>query len=159
MMMRKLLTAMVWVCAFTFATMPASLAMAQSEPRKATDANALYRRLGGYDGIAALVDTAFPRVATHPELVHLFRGHALDTNIRQRQLIIDRLCHDTGGPCAYTGRALKVVHTNLKISARQWDTFIEIIAGALDELKVSAKEKAELLELFSKRYRAETVGL
>ncbi len=119
----------------------------------------LYRRLGGYDGIAALVDTAFPRVATHPELVHLFRGHALDTNIRQRQLIIDRICHDTGGPCAYAGRALKVVHTNLKISARQWDTFIEIISGTLDELKVPAREKAEVLDLFRQRYRPDTVGL
>jgi hemoglobin len=119
----------------------------------------LYQRIGGYDRIAALVDTAFPRVASHPELNHLFRGHALDTNIRQRQLIIDRLCHDSGGPCAYTGRPLRTVHTNLKISAAQWEVFIKIIGDALQELKFGDAERREFLELFRTRYRGETIDL
>ena len=33
-------------------------------------ADTLYQRLGGYDAIAGFVDTAFPRVATNPQLSH-----------------------------------------------------------------------------------------
>jgi hypothetical protein len=36
----------------------------------------LYRRLGGYDGIAALTDDLFARVATDPQLSHFFKGIA-----------------------------------------------------------------------------------
>lgn len=118
----------------------------------------LYQRLGAYDGIAAFVDLAFPRVATHPDLAHLFRGHAMDTNIRQRQLIIDRFCHDTGGPCAYTGRSLLTVHTGLRITGEEWETFVGIIGAALRERDVAEADRREFLELFD-GYREETVGL
>ena len=117
----------------------------------------LYQRLGGYDRIAAFVDTAFPRVAKHPDLMHLFRGHSMDSNVRQRQLIIDRLCHDTGGPCAYTGRPLTTVHENLKITAAQFEEFMKIIEQAAQELTIVDPERREFLEIFRSRYRGETV--
>jgi hemoglobin len=119
----------------------------------------LYQRLGGYDRIAAFVDTAFPQVAKHPDLMHLFRGHSMDSNVRQRQLIIDQLCHDTGGPCAYTGRPLKTVHENLKITAAQWEAFMKIIEQTAQELKIVDPERREFLEIFRSRYRGETVDL
>ena len=132
-------------------------AAAQSSGGAGSKVPTLYQRLGGYDRIAAFVDTAFPRVAKHPDLVHLFRGHAMDSNIRQRQLIIDRLCHDTGGPCAYTGRPLTTVHENLKITDAQWLVFMKIIEQALQEVTSVDPERRELLEIFRSRYRGETV--
>ena len=130
---------------------------AQSPDRAGSKAPTLYQRLGGYDRIAAFVDTAFPRVAKHPDLMHLFRGHSMDSNIRQRQLIIDRLCHDMGGPCAYTGRPLTTVHENLKITAAQWEVFMKIIEQAAQELTIRDPERREFLEIFRTRYRGETV--
>jgi hemoglobin len=132
-------------------------AVAQSPDRAVSRAPTLYQRLGGYDRIAAFVDTAFPRVAKHPALVHLFRGHSVDSNVRQRQLIIDRLCHDTGGPCAYTGRPLPTVHENLKITAAQWEAFMKIIEQAAQEHAIVDPERREFLEIFRSRYRGETV--
>jgi hemoglobin len=132
-------------------------AAAQNPDRAGAKSPTLYQRLGGYDRIAAFVDTAFPRVAKHPELVHLFRGHSMDSNVRQRQLIIDRLCHDTGGPCAYTGRPLPTVHENLRITAAQWEAFMKIIDGAAQELSFGDPDRREFLELFRSRYRGETV--
>ena len=92
----------------------------------------LYHRLGGYDAIAGFVDTAFPRVAAHPQLNHLFRGHAQISQLRQRQLIVDTLCHDSGGPCLYTGRDLRLVHVGLNISAAEWKTFLGVLSKAMD---------------------------
>jgi hemoglobin len=117
----------------------------------------LYERIGRYDRIATFVDTAFPRVATHPQLRRLFQGHARDSQVRQRQLIIDALCQATGGPCAYTGRPMKPVHTGLGITSSDWTVFVGILGGALDELKFGAAEKKEFLALLDERFRPDVV--
>jgi hemoglobin len=124
---------------------------------QAKAADSLYKRLGGYDAIAGFVDTAFPRVAAHPELNHLFRGHAVDSQMRQRQLIVDSICNAAGGPCLYTGRPMKPVHVGLGITGAQWDTFMKIIQTAADERKFGAAEKKEFLELFAKQFRPAVV--
>lgn len=117
----------------------------------------LYARLGGYDFLARFVDTAFPRVATEPRLQRLFRGHSTDSQMRQRQLIIDALCSVTGGPCLYIGRDLTTVHQGLGITADDWTAFVEIIRGALTELKLHPGLRDEFLEMFEQRLRATVV--
>lgn len=123
----------------------------------AAAAETLYRRLGGYDAIADFVDTAFPRVAAHPELKHLFRGHSQDSQLRQRQLIVDALCAAAGGPCIYIGREMRSVHVGLGITGAQWATFMGIIASTAAERRWSEADRKEFLELFAKRFRAEVV--
>jgi hemoglobin len=113
----------------------------------------LYERMGRYDRIATFVDAAFPRVARHPQLRRLFQGHARDSQVRQRQLIIDALCQATGGPCAYTGRPMKPVHTGLGITAADWTVFVGILGSALDELKIGAAEKSEFLAMLDERFQ------
>lgn len=120
-------------------------------------AETLYTRIGGYDAIARFVDSAFPRVAGHPELAHLFRGHSQDSQIRQRQLIVDALCQAAGGPCFYVGRPMKPVHTGLAITGAQWDTFMKIISNAANERKFTEADKKEFLDLFARRFRPDVV--
>jgi hemoglobin len=125
--------------------------------QSALAADTLYQRLGGYDAIAGFVDTAFPRVASHPELAHLFRGHAQDSQMRQRQLIVDALCQAAGGPCFYLGRPMKPVHAGLGITGAQWDTFMKVIGSAANErVRVDADRK-EFLELFARRFKPDVV--
>lgn len=120
-------------------------------------ADTLYQRLGGYDAIAGFVDTAFPRVASHPQLTHLFRGHSVDSQRRQRQLIVDALCQATGGPCMYTGRDMKPVHVGLGITSEQWNTFMTIISAAAAERDFGEAERKEFLALFARQFRADVV--
>lgn len=117
----------------------------------------LYQRLGGYDFLARFVDTAFPRVAGNPQLRRLFQGHSRDSQMRQRQLIVDMLCQATGGPCAYIGRRMREVHTGLGITPSDWDTFLGIIRGALDEFRVPPVERNEFLTIFTERFRPDVV--
>lgn len=123
----------------------------------AAAAETLYQRLGGYDAIAGFVDTAFPRVEAHPELRHLFRGHSQDSQLRQRQLIVDALCAAAGGPCIYIGREMSSVHVGLGITDAQWTTFMGIIVSTAAERRWSEADRKEFLELFAKRFRAEVV--
>jgi hemoglobin len=153
-MIRRLLLALGGVAVLAWlGTVPAH---SQDRPLSPTPPT-LYSRLGGYDGIAKFVDTAFPRVATHAQLRRLFQGHARDSQVRQRQLIVDALCRACGGPCAYTGRAMKPVHTGLGISSSDWTVFIGILGGALDDLKVSPSDRKEFLGLLERRFRPDVV--
>jgi hemoglobin len=126
-------------------------------PMPAYAAETLYKRLGGYDAIAGFVDTAFPRVAKDPQLTHLFRGHSVESQRRQRQLIVDALCEASGGPCLYTGRDMKPVHVGLGISDAQWASFMKIISAAAVERGFGDAEKAEFLSLFAKRFKPDVV--
>ena len=127
-----------------------------SLPSLAQAQSTLYERLGGYDAIAGFVDLAFPRVSTHPELAHFFRGHSTDSQLRQRQLIVDALCHATGGPCIYIGRPMKPVHDGLGISAEHWQVFLGIITTAIEERQFPEAEKKAFLAIFE-RFRPEVV--
>ena len=103
----------------------------------------LYQRLGGYDGIHAYVALVFPRVAQHPALVHMFRGHGKDSQQRQFQLVVELICQKTGGPCAYIGRPMPPVHDGLGITEAHWATFMTIIEDGLAERKYPPDVRAE----------------
>ena len=116
-------------------------------------APSLYQRVGGYDFIARFVDTAFPRVAAHPQLRRMFQGHSVDSQLRQRQLIVDALCKEMGGPCLYLGRPMKPVHEGLRITDSDWSVFMGIISGTLVELKVAERERSDWVALFDRAFR------
>ena len=117
----------------------------------------LYQRVGGYDVIAKFVDTAFPRVAAQPQLHRLFLGHSIDSQLKQRQLIVDALCKEMGGPCLYIGRPMKPLHEGLNITDSDWTEFMKIITATLVELKVPQHEQRDWIALFEQKFRPDIV--
>lgn len=105
----------------------------------------LYKRLGGYDALAAVTDDFIGRLATDKGLGKFFVGLSNDSKKRVRQHVIDFLCKATGGPCAYTGRDMKTVHEGLMITKKEWDVSVKHLIETLDKFKVPAKEKNEVL--------------
>ena len=81
----------------------------------------LYKRLGGYDAIAALTDDFIGRLATDPRLSKFFTGLNDTSKARVRQHVVDLLCHTTGGPCVYLGQDMKP-RTKASISRRPTGT-------------------------------------
>lgn len=110
--------------------------------------SSLYERLGGYDGIASYIALVFPRVAQHPELVHMFRGHGKDSQQRQFQLVVELICQKTGGPCAYIGRPMPPVHDGLGITEANWNTFLKIVTDGMEEKRYPADVRAEFLAVW-----------
>jgi hemoglobin len=135
----------------------ATMAVQAPVAAQSRDEQTLYARLGGYDFIARFVDTAFPRVATEERLARLFRGHSVDSQMRQRQLIVDALCHHTGGPCIYIGRDLTTVHVGLGITDEDWTAFMRVITSALSEFDVPADAKRDFVKLFEDKLRPTVV--
>ena len=110
----------------------------------AEEAASLYKRLGGYDAIAAVTDDFIGRMATDPQLGPFFAGHSTESLKKIRQLVVDQLCEMSGGPCYYTGRSMKASHAGMKISAAHWDTAVKHLTATLDKFKVGQKEREEL---------------
>lgn len=134
----------------------AAVLLAFPTPGFGQNAPSLYERLGGFDFIAHFVDVAFPRVATHPELTHLFGGHSMDSQLRQRQLVVELLCYRTGGPCVYIGRTLEVAHEGLGITAENWESFMAIIRATTEELGVPDDVRGDWVDLWE-GFRGSTV--
>jgi hemoglobin len=121
------------------------LALAICAPVHAQQAPTLYKRLGGYDALAAVTDDFLGRLATDQQFSKFFVGHSADSIKRIRQLIVDQLCAATGGPCVYTGRDMKTAHAGLGITDKDWDASVRLLVATLEKLNVPAKEKDEVL--------------
>ncbi len=123
------------------------LAVAFAAPALAQQAAAptLYKRLGGYDAIAAVTDDFLGRLATDPQFKPFFTGHSTDSIKKIRQNIVDQLCAATGGPCDYVGRDMKTAHAGLGITQKDWDASVKLLVATLDKFNVPVKEKDEVL--------------
>jgi hemoglobin len=109
----------------------------------------LYKRLGGYDALAAVTDDFIGRLASDKSLSRFFVGHSKDSLGRIRQLIVDQLCAATGGPCVYLGRDMKTAHAGLGITEADWNATVGHLVATLDKFKVPEKEKNEVLGAIS----------
>ena len=82
----------------------------------------------------------------HPRF---FVGFSDDSKKLTRQRIVDFLCQTIGGPCAYTGREMKTVHTGLKITEQDWQISVKHLNATFDKFKVPQKERDEVLQAVS----------
>ena len=125
------------------------VSLAIAAPAAAQQPPTLYKRLGGYDAIAAVTDDFLGRLAGDTGLSRFFVGHSTDSMKKIRQLIVDQLCALTGGPCLYVGRDMKTTHAGLAVTEKDWDSTVKHLVATLDKFSVPAKEKDEVLGLIS----------
>lgn len=126
-----------------------ALALTLATPAFAQQPPTLYKRLGGYDAVAAVTDDFLARLAAETQFQPFFRGHSTDSMARLRQHVVDQLCAATGGPCVYTGRDMKTTHAGLGITEKDWDLAVKDLVATLDKFNVPAKEKSEVLGAIS----------
>ncbi|GAB6078402.1 group I truncated hemoglobin [Hydrogenobaculum acidophilum] len=110
------------------------------------NAETLYQELGGYDAISAVTKTLATKLVQDPKLGVYFKG----LNTHHKEVLInnltDFLCNATGGPCIYTGENMEEAHAGLGITDSDWNRFVKITEGVLNEYRVPPKLQKELLE-------------
>jgi hemoglobin len=109
----------------------------------------LYKRLGGYDALAAVTDDFLGRLATDPQLGRFFKGHSTESLKGIRQHIVAFLCVSTRGPCAYTGRDMKTAHTGLGITEEDWKASVKDLNATFDKFNVPERERQEVFTAIS----------
>ena len=109
----------------------------------AQSGNSLYKRLGGYDALAAVTDDFITRLATDKTLGRFFVGASDNSKMRIRQLVLDQLCAATGGPCIYIGRDMKTAHKGLGIE-EDWNIAVKHLVATLTKFKVPENLQKEV---------------
>jgi hemoglobin len=126
-------------------TLAAPLPPTPAAPQAAAAQDSLYKRLGGYDALAAVTDDFLGRLATDPKEGRFFVGLSNDSKTRVRQHVVDFLCVATGGPCKYTGRDMETAHTGLNITEEDWSIAVKALGDTLNKFKVPAREQGEVV--------------
>ena len=106
----------------------------------------LYRRLGGYDAIAAFVADLMPRLYGDATLWVYWKGKSVDSRRKGEQLLVDFLCAAFGGPAYYTGPDMKASHQGLGITEAEWEILLRHITATFDALGVAETERTEVME-------------
>jgi hemoglobin len=110
----------------------------------------LYERLGGVHAIATVVDDFVDRVMSDPRLNAnplVFEAHHKVAPPGFKYLVTEQVCQAAGGPQRYTGRSMHDSHSHLKITAGEWQAFLDDFRQTLDKFQVPAAERAELLAI------------
>ena len=113
-----------------------------------TPATSLYKRIGGYDVIAAVVDDLFALMRRDSRFARFGAGRSLDSRRRAQQLTVDLICSASGGPCYYMGRDMRTSHAGLQITESEWEASLEMTRKALQNHSVGLQEQSEFLALF-----------
>ena len=116
-----------------------------SVPALAKDS--LYKRVGGYDALAAVTDDFIGKLATDKDFSKFFVSFSEDSKKRIRQNILDLFCQATGGPCFYVGRDLKLSHAGLCITKAEWYKSVVLFTDTINKFKVPAEEQKDLAAL------------
>lgn len=116
---------------------------------KAYSQESLYKRLGGYDAIAAVTDDFIGKLVTNKDLSRFFVGLSDDSKTKVRQHVVDFLCNKSGGPCAYIGRTMKDAHKGLKITETDWNAAAGLLGETFKKFNVPKKETDEVFALVS----------
>jgi hemoglobin len=107
-------------------------------------AASLFRRLGGAEGIAAIVDDAVDRHACHPLLAPRFRGRDLpELKARSRRFFGER----TGGTPGRGTDADGCGHAGMHFGEQELLAVIDDLVAAMLERGVDAVEAGEVIGL------------
>ncbi len=131
-------------------TMLAALVVFAALPGRtanAADTKPLYERLGGYDGISAVVDELADSLFADKRINEFFIGMSDDTRAQFKQKNKNLLCNATGGTCKVISRPAKEAHHGLGITAGDFEIVAEHLKDVLNKFKVGPKEQEEVFAI------------
>lgn len=114
----------------------------------------LIRRLGGDEGVAALVEQLSARVKADPVMGPYFRDVDEEALNRHRAMFLSALL---GGTQSYTGKTLPEAHGPFRLGDREFDAFLRVMRETLEAADVSMLDRQSVLRRLS-RLRTDVVS-
>jgi hemoglobin len=123
----------------------------------------LFDRLGGQDGINAIIDDFTQRALEDPRVNWQRQGterggffrrnksvawNATPENVATLKKHLSQfLALATGGPAEYEGKSIKAAHADMRITNPEFDAVIGDLKASLDKLQIPDQEQKELLSI------------
>ena len=103
----------------------------------------LYKRLGGEDAIAAVVDEFYDRIMSDEQVA----GYFSDVDMqKQRAHQAQFISSVTGGPVEYSGGEMETVHADMGITPTDFQAIATHLDNALVEFDVGESDRQAVLE-------------
>jgi hemoglobin len=102
----------------------------------------LFERLGGAGAITAVVKDFRDRCGGDSRINAKF---ARTDMARLTSMLVDQVSEATGGPATYTGRDMKTAHTDMGVTAGEFNALVEDLVATLNKFNVGKAEQEELL--------------
>ena len=109
----------------------------------------LFERLGGREGISAIVDTTINNHMENPAVNARFLPLKDQTERLKivKEHTIDFFSAGSGGPAHYTGLDMVAAHTGMNISPGEYYHVVDDIMKALDDNSVDEDSKKDVLSV------------
>jgi hemoglobin len=102
----------------------------------------LYDRLGGQDGIAAIVEDIWTNHTSNPAIQ---QRYAASDPENVKRLVREFFGAGIGGPEVYTGQDMLSAHKGMNISDKEFVAVVDDVLSALDKNNVGQTERNEVL--------------
>jgi len=102
----------------------------------------LYQELDGQAGISRIVEGMLLNVARDARIRHYFANVDIG---RLRRLLIQKICVDAGGPCAYQGASMVESHRGLNLQPADFNALVEDLQLAMQQEGVPQRTQNALL--------------
>jgi len=103
----------------------------------------LYERLGGHDGIRAVVDDFYDRLVADDDIGPFFEGSDL-AKLRRTQT--DFLCEAAGGPETYDAEPIREAHIDVPFTPEHIQRAVELLYRSLEEFDVADDDADAVVE-------------
>ncbi|MEQ5816320.1 group 1 truncated hemoglobin [Marinobacter sp. NFXS11] len=105
--------------------------------------NSLYQQLGEREGIANVVEDLLYLIVEDERINQQFKG--MDVAQFHHNLT-DQLCELSGGPCAYTGREMRELHSDMAITDTQFNALAENLILAMEKNDIPTGAQNRLIK-------------
>ena len=102
----------------------------------------LYERLGGHEGIRAVVDDLYDRLVADEEIGPFFEGSDMEL-LRRTQT--DFLCEAAGGPETYDAAPIREAHLHVPFTPEHIQRAVELLEESLDAFDVPEEDAEKVV--------------
>ena len=109
----------------------------------------LYQQLGEREGIANVVEDLLYLIVDDERINQQFKG--MDVAQFHRNLT-DQLCELSGGPCTYTGRPMRGLHSDMGITDTEFNALAENLILAMERNDIPTGAQNRLIKALVTMY-------
>lgn len=104
----------------------------------------LYERIGGLDGLQAVVSTFYKSAYLSDQVGHFFQNVDMEALIDHQ---MNFLRHALGDDIGYKGKGLELAHMHLDIKKADFDEVVTLLVDAMNKEGIQADVQSDILNI------------